>query len=62
MKQTKLASLALACALAGTSVTAGSLADPVVEPAVIVEDATSSSSGTALVVALAHMILVPILN
>lgn len=43
-----------------TQSTAGSIADPVVEPVVITDDATSSSSGTGLVAALALLMILPV--
>jgi hypothetical protein len=44
---------------AAQTATAGSL-DPVVEPVVIVEQATADSSGTALVLALALLLSIPL--
>lgn len=54
--------LALSVASFGQAALAGSLADPVIEPVAIVEDATSSSSGTALVALLAVVLAIPLLN
>jgi len=44
------------------SAVAGSLADPVIEAPLIVEDATSSSSGASLVLALAILLSIPVLT
>lgn len=49
MNKTTLMAAALATMTFATTTNAGSLADPVIEPPLIVEDATSSSSGTSLV-------------
>jgi hypothetical protein len=42
-----------------TTATAGSLADPVIEAPVIVQDASSSSSGKATVALLALLLIIP---
>lgn len=60
MKRTVL--LAFLAMAIGTSSQAGSLADPVIAPAVIVEDAAGSSSGTALVAMLAVLLMIPALD
>ena len=41
-----------------TTATAGSLADPIIEAPIIIEEATSSSSGTAIVVALTILLMI----
>ncbi len=62
MKRTTL-HLSLIAALAlGSAASAGSLADPVVEQDIVVEDATSSSSGALTVALLAYLILIPVLG
>ncbi|MDF1727639.1 MAG: hypothetical protein P1U53_07815 [Sulfitobacter sp.] len=55
-----LAGLALALGLSGPLL-AGAI-QPVVEPAIIVEEAASSSSGTALVAILAVLLALPLLD
>lgn len=62
MKTTRNIVAALALAGFGQAALAGSLADPVIEPVTIVEDATSSSSGTALVALLAVVLSIPVLT
>lgn len=51
---------ALVAALFATPLAAGSVADPVIEAPVIVADAESSSSGAALVLALAVLMAIPV--
>lgn len=53
---------AVAFAALATSASAGSLADPVIEAPLIVEDASSSSSGTVTVALLALLLALPILT
>lgn len=62
MKRTAIIASFLAATTFGSAALAGSVADPAVDPAIIVDDATSSSSGALLVVALAYLILVPVLE
>ena len=62
MKRTAILASFLAAIVFGGPALAGSVSDPVIEPAIIVEDATRSSSGSLLVVALAYLILVPVLD
>lgn len=62
MKNFAILVLALGIGSYGSLAQAGSLADPVVETAVIVEDTTSSSAGALVMVALASLILVPVLD
>lgn len=50
---------ALSCALATGTAQAGSLSDPVIEQDIIVAEAASSSSGTALVALLAVVMALP---
>ena len=45
-----------------TTATAGSLADPIIEAPIIVEDASSSSSATTTVALLALLMMIPILD
>lgn len=45
-----------------TTANAGSLADPVIEAPVIVEDASSSSSATTTVALLALLLMIPVLD
>jgi hypothetical protein len=55
--------LTLAAFVAFTSTaTAGSIADPVIEAAVIVQDTTSSSSGKATVALLALLLIIPVIT
>ncbi|MBD3663028.1 hypothetical protein [Sulfitobacter aestuariivivens] len=61
MKKSTLA-IAVSAAFFATGTFAGSVADPVIEAPVIVEDATSSSTGTSLVLALALLMSVPVLT
>lgn len=49
---------AIAASSFSTAAVAGSLADPVVEPAIIVADATSSSSGKTQVALLALILAI----
>ncbi|MFK7834811.1 MAG: hypothetical protein AB8B60_01210 [Sulfitobacter sp.] len=62
MKRTLIVTSMMATLAFGSIAQAGSLSDPVVEPKLIIEDASSSSSGSLLVVALAYLILVPVLS
>ncbi|KEJ90294.1 hypothetical protein [Sulfitobacter donghicola] len=52
----------LAFAALTSTATAGSLADPVIEAPVIVEDASSSSSGTLSVALLGLLLSLPLLT
>ncbi|THH38807.1 hypothetical protein E4Z66_04420 [Aliishimia ponticola] len=49
-------------ALMGTMAVAGSVADPVIEAPVVVEAATSSSSGEVLVLMLALLMILPVVD
>lgn len=62
MKKAVIIASMVAFAGIGQMATAGSLADPVIEAPLIVEDATSSSSGTSLVLALAILMSIPVLT
>lgn len=53
---------ALAFAALSQAAWAGSLGDPVIEPVAIVEDASSSSSGTTFVALLAVLMAIPVLS
>ena len=52
----------LAFAASTTAATAGSLADPVIEAPIIIEEASSSSSGTVTVALLALLLALPVLT
>lgn len=62
MKRTTLLLSFLAVTAWGGVASAGSLSDPVVEADIVVADATSSSSGALVMIALAALILVPVLD
>ncbi|MCX7565255.1 hypothetical protein OS189_02705 [Sulfitobacter sp. F26169L] len=58
----KIITTLLALAAFTTAVSAGSLADPIIEAPVIVQEASSSSSGTVTVALLALLMALPILT
>ncbi|WP_299030799.1 hypothetical protein [uncultured Sulfitobacter sp.] len=53
---------ALAFAALATSAQAGSLSDPIIEAPIIIEEASSSSSGTVTVALLALLLALPVLT
>ena len=57
--KTFVKAFALSCALTASPAQAGSLSDPVIEQDIIIAEATSSSSGTALVALLAVVLAIP---
>ena len=59
MKKAVLVASMVAFTGMGQMATAGSLSDPVIEAPLIIEEATSSSSGTSLVIALAILLSIP---
>jgi hypothetical protein len=56
MKKTTLLAAAFATSALAQGASAGSLADPVIEAPIIIEDVTNSSSGTALIGVLAILL------